>query len=282
LQLPVLPFKGPVLAQALYGDPGCRTFSDLDILISPANFERAKEALAQLGYCPSAELSPATESFWLRNGYERSFDGPGGKNLVELQWALLPKFYAVDLEVEGLLARSGRAIVGEYEMRHLSPEDSVLVLSLHAAKHLWGRMIWLVDIAQALRIEKIDYDLVLANARILGITRILGVTFWLVKNVLEGELPAQAEKIIASDQSVVPLGQEFATRLEHASTYDFASTEYFRLILKLRERRRDQCRYLWRLLWTPGPSDLEAVRLPEPLSPLYRIVRLGRLLRKRY
>jgi hypothetical protein len=282
LQLPVLPFKGPVLAQTLYGDPGRRTFSDLDFLISPADFERAKEALAQLGYSPSADLSPATESFWLRNGYERSFNGPAGNNLVELQWALLPKFYAVDLGVKGLLVRSGRAVVAECEVRCLSPEDSLLVLSLHAAKHLWGRLIWLVDIAQTLRIEKIDYDLVVSNARTLGITRILAVTFWLVKNLIDGEIPTQADEIIASDSFMATLGQQFAARLERASTYDFASTEYFRLILKLRERRRDQLRYLWRLLWTPGPSDLEAVRLPEPLSPLYRIVRLGRLLRKRY
>jgi hypothetical protein len=281
LQLPVLPFKGPVLAQTLYGDPGRRTFSDLDFLISLADFERAKEALANLGYIPSANLNPAIERFWLRNGYERSFDGPAGKNLVDLQWALLPRFYAVDLDVEGLLARSGRAVVAECEVRCLSPEDSLLVLSLHAAKHLWGRLIWLVDIAQTLRIEKIDYDLVLTNARTLGITRILGVTFWLVKNVLAEKIPAQAEKVIATDQSVATLGQQFAARLERAPTYDFASTEYFRLILKLRERRRDQFRYLWRLLWTPGQSDLDTVRLPEPLSPLYRIVRLGRLLRKR-
>jgi hypothetical protein len=282
LRLPVLPFKGPVLAQTLYGDPGLRTFSDLDFLISPADFERAKEALANLGYIPSANLNPAIERFWLRNGCERSFDGPAGKNLVDLQWALLPKFYAVDLEVEGLLARSGRAVVAECEVRCLSPEDSLLVLSLHAAKHLWGRLIWLVDVAQTLRIKKIDYDLVLTNARTLGITRILGVTFWLVKNVLDAEIPAQADDMIATDQSVATLGQEFAARLERAATYDFASTEYFRLILKVRERRRDQLRYLCRLLWTPGPSDLEAVRLPERLSPLYLVVRLGRLLRKRH
>jgi hypothetical protein len=248
LQLPVLPFKGPVLAQTLYGDPGRRTFSDLDFLISPADFERAKAALAQLGYIPSANLNPAIERFWLRNGYERSFDGPGGKNLVELQWALLPRFYAIDLEVDGMLARSGRAVVAECDVRCLSPEDSLLVLSLHAAKHLWGRLIWLLDIAQTLRIEKIDYDLVLTNARTLGITRILGVTFWLVKNVLEEKIPAQAEQLIAHDPSVAMLGPEFASRLERAATYDFVSTEYFRLILKLRERRRDKLRYLWRLL----------------------------------
>jgi hypothetical protein len=279
-QFPVVPFKGPILAQSLYGDSGLRSFSDLDLLISSTDFKRAKEALAEIGYSPAKKFTPAVERFWLQNGYEQSFNGVAGDNLVELQWALLPQFYAVDLRVENLLARSGSVVVAGCQMRCLSPEDSLTVLSLHAAKHLWGRLIWLVDIAGTLRAGNIDYGLVFSNARSLGIARILGVTFWLVKNVLHAELPDAAEEMIASDPAASVLGQEFAARLMRAATYDFASTEYFRLILKLRERRGDRLRYLWRLFWTPGEGDLAALRLPEALFPLYRIVRVGRLMRK--
>jgi hypothetical protein len=279
-QLAVLPFKGPSLAHSLYGDCGLRSFSDLDLLISPSDTDRAKVALAEIGYSPAKNFSPAIERFWLRYGYEQSFDGPAGKNLVELQWALLPKFYAVDLKVDDLLARSVSSIVGGCPMRGFSGEDSLLVLSLHAAKHLWGRLIWLVDIAETLRTTKVNYELVISNARTLGIARILAVTFWLVKNVLDAELPEPAQEMLASDSSAATLGQEFAGRLARGAMYDFASTEYFRLILQLRERRGDKFRYLWRLLWTPGQGDLDAVRLPEALFPLYRIVRVGRLMKK--
>jgi hypothetical protein len=279
-QFPVLPFKGPMLAQSLYGDPGLRSFSDLDLLISSTDFGRAKQALAEIGYSPAKRLDPAAERFWLQNGYEQSFNGAAGDNLLELQWALLPYFYAVDLKVENLLARSGHAVVGGCHMRCLSAEDSVIVLSLHAAKHLWGRLIWLVDIAETLRSGSIDYGLVFSNARSLGIARILGVTFWLVKNVLHAGLPDAAEEMIASDAAASVLGQEFAARLRRAATYDFESTEYFRLILKLRERRGDRLRYFWRLFWTPGEGDLAALRLPEALFPLYRVVRMARLMGK--
>src|ERR1700694_4123304 len=175
-QLRALPYKGPVLAQSLYRDLGLRSFSDLDFLISPADFERAKQALAEIGYRPSGEVNPAIESpaaerSWLRTGYERSFDSVDGKNLVELQWALLPHFYAVDLRVQVLMARAGKTVVGEAEVPCLSPEDSLLVLCLHAAKHLWTRLIWLSDIAETLRsysgIQTIDYSLVFSRARAL-------------------------------------------------------------------------------------------------------------------
>jgi hypothetical protein len=283
-QVRALPYKGPVLAQSLYRDLGLRSFSDLDFLISPADFERAKQALAEIGYRPAADLTPAVERFWLRTGYERSFDGAAGKNLVELQWALLPHFYEVDLSVEDLLARAGRAVVGGCEVPCLSPEDSLLVLCLHAAKHLWTRLIWLSDIAETVRPQSqpqtIDYSLVFSRARALGTARILSVSFWLVKSVLRAELPQAAEEIIAADPQAPVLGSSFAERLARGAAYDFESTQYFRLILKLRERRGDRMRYLWRLVWTPGVGDIAAVRLPEALFPLYRIVRLGRLMRK--
>ncbi len=279
-QLRAVPYKGPVLAQLLYRDLGLRGFSDLDFLISPTDFEHAKLALAEIGYRPGKDISPSVERLWLRTGYERSFDGAAGKYLVELQWALLPRFYGVDLRIEDLLARAGRIVVGQCELPCLSPEDSLLVLCLHAAKHLWTRLIWLSDIAETLRTQAIDYPLAFSRARALGIARILGISFWLVKNVLHSELPNPAAEMVASDPLVPALGSEFAGRLARGAGYDFESTEYFRLILKLRERRGDRWRYLWRLVWTPNVGDIAAVRLPEALFPLYRIVRIGRLIRK--
>ncbi len=288
-QLRAVPYKGAVLAQSLYRNLGLRIFSDLDFLISSVDFERAKQALAEIGYRPAADLTPAVERLWLRNGYERAFDSAAGKNLVELQWALLPHFYGVDLHsddlrVEELMARAGRTVAGGCEMPCLAPEDSLLVLCLHAGKHLWMRLIWLSDIAETLRSQSpaqpIDYSLVVGRARALGIDRILGVSFWLVKNVLRVKLPQAAEGMIAADPRVPALGAEFAARLLRGASYDFESTEYFRLILKLRERRGDRWRYLWRLVWTPGVGDVAAVQLPEALFPLYRIVRMGRLMRK--
>ncbi|MGB9074599.1 MAG: nucleotidyltransferase family protein [Terriglobales bacterium] len=278
-KLRAVPYKGPALAESVYGDLALRNFSDLDFLIAPADFAAAKQALAELGYLPSTALIPEAERIGLRIGYERAFDGPAGRNLVELQWRVLPHFYGVDLSTDGLLARSGRAVLGGREVPALAPEDSLLVLCLHAAKHLWMRLIWVCDIAETLR-QPTDYAQVLDHARSLGMTRILGVSFWLAENLLDAPLPQSAQEVIVGDPEVPVLGREFATRLARGAEYDFESSEYFRLILRLRERRRDRWRYLWRLALTPGAGDVAAVRLPEGLFPLYRVVRLVRLVRK--
>ncbi len=278
--LRAIPYKGPVLAESAYGDVALRNFGDLDFLISPADFERAKQALGELGYRPSKEFSPAVERFGLRNGYERAFDSAAGKYLVELQWRPLPRFYAVDLRVEELLARSGRTSLGGHDMASLWAEDSLLVLCLHAAKHLWMRLIWICDIAETLRTQVVDWGVVCARARTLGIVRMLGVSFWLVQRLFGVDIPGPAQEIADGDSRVRDLGEAFAARLARSATYDFESTEYFRWILRLRERRRDGVRYLWRLTWTPGEGDIATMRLPEALFPLYRVVRAVRLIRK--
>ncbi len=87
----ILPYKGPVLAQALYGNVALRQFTDLDILVHPRDLPGIKVALAELGYSPGLSLGPAAERDHLKSGYEYSFDGARGRNLLEIKWQILPR-----------------------------------------------------------------------------------------------------------------------------------------------------------------------------------------------
>lgn len=279
----VVPYKGPVLAQAAYGDTALRGFTDLDLLIAPADLDRAKLVLAKCGYWPSKEFSPAVERLFLRTGYEISFDCRDAKNLVELQWRLLPPLYAVDrrsgeFAVEDLLARAGTIELCGAQVPCLSPEDSLLAVCVHAAKHLWTRLLWVADTAEIVRAPGIDFATVAKRARALGVARIVGVSLGLAQKLLGCEVPAAARTLTSRDPEEAKLSDEFAQRLRQRAGYNFESTAYFRMIWNLRERNSDRWRYLWRLLWTPGPGDVAAVALPETLFPLYRVVRLGRLM----
>jgi hypothetical protein len=42
-----IPYKGPALAQAIYGDVAMRQFSDLDILIRVSDYDRADRSLCK-------------------------------------------------------------------------------------------------------------------------------------------------------------------------------------------------------------------------------------------
>ena len=74
-----------------------------------------------------------------------------------------------------------------------------------------------------------------------------------------------------------PLAQRILCQIVGDSEFDPESVGYFRLMMDLRERRRDRVSFAWRLLVTPSAGEWSAIRLPALLFPLYRVVRMFRL-----
>lgn len=275
LSIDVMPYKGLPLAEALYGNITLRQSGDIDLIIRAKDLPRVRKAVAELGYTPHALLSDDEERAYLKSGYECAFDGADGRNLLEVQWAIQPRFYAVDFEMDGLFERAVTISVAGYSTKTLSSADLFLVLSAHAAKHVWGRLVWLCDIARIMALPDLDWDWIGAQAKRLGITRIVSVTMLTANRLLEVAVPAEAH--LLRDSLTQVLVEEIQDCMATETAYDVESLSYFRLMMRLRERPADRLRFLGRLILTPGPSEWQAVRLPRPLFPLYRLVRLSRL-----
>jgi hypothetical protein len=272
-----LPYKGIVLAEAFYDDIALRGAGDLDVFVRKRDFTRMKNALPDLGYIARNPVPEIYEQDYLASGYECSFDGAAGKNLLELQWALQPHFYAVDFDMDSLFARAVPATVGGREVRTPSPEDLLLLLSIHAAKHIWSRLIWICDIARILRRQDLDWDWIQSRSREIGVLRILYINLLLANRLLEAPLPATLKSAILADGIASSIAGEVEESMLAGVAYDTQHVSYFRMMLRLRERPIDRIRFLWRLASTPGPGEWQAVRLPQPLFPLYRVIRIGRL-----
>ena len=277
LGIAAMPYKGVALAESMYGDMALRQSGDIDLFIRAQDFVGIKSAVAELGYAPHMPLSPTEERAYLISGYECAFDSDAGRNLLEVQWALQPRFYAVDLTVESLFRRAVSVTVAGREMKMPSPEDLLLILSVHAAKHVWERLIWLCDIAQIIKLPNLNWPWIADQARILGVARILHVTLLLANRLLEATIPASVESATRGDHTAFTLADEIYAQITEDAKCDVESTRYFRLMLRLRERRLDRMKFLQRLVFTPGPSEWKAIRLPAPMFPLYRLVRLSRL-----
>jgi Uncharacterised nucleotidyltransferase len=274
--IPALPYKGALLAQACYDDLALRQFSDLDLLIHPSDLARSKLALRDLGYTPNVSFSAAIERASLASGYELAFDGPLGRNLLELQWRLLPSFYSVDLPVDQLFARAPLTQLSGNHVRTLAPEDLILALCLHAAKHAWARLSWICDIDRTVRSQAIDWSVVEERARQLGIVRVLTIGLRLAEKML-GTPRVDSCAFSAHDAIAESIVEQVERLLLSSSDYDAESLAYFRLMTRSRERITDKLRFLWRLALTPATGDWSAIRLPEAMVPLYRVVRFSRL-----
>jgi putative nucleotidyltransferase-like protein len=273
----VIPYKGLVMSEVYYGDMAMRRSGDMDLFVRRQDVARIKNAVRDLGYTPRVPIPQHAEADYIASGYEYTFDSPAGKNLLELQWALQPRFYAVDFDMDGLFERAVNVTVAGRRVKTPSPEDLLLVLSVHAAKHVWGRLIWLCDIARILKRENLNWDWVQFQARAVGVEMILNITLLLTNRFLATAIPAPIESAIAADRAALAFVEPIAASVVAGVIYEGEKVSYFRLMMRLRERPSDRLRFLTRLTFTPGPGEWEAVRLPKLLFPFYRIVRLARL-----
>ncbi|HTS07203.1 MAG TPA: nucleotidyltransferase family protein [Candidatus Eisenbacteria bacterium] len=272
----VMPYKGLALAESLYGDIALRQTGDIDLLIRAKDVSRARDVLRNLHFVPHLALPERQESAYLQSGYEYMFDAPAGRNLLELQWAAQPSFYAVDLRAEELFERAVPVSVAGRTLKTPSFEDLFIVLSLHAAKHVWAKLIWISDLARIIKLERLDWDQVGSLARHFRIRRILTMNLLLANRLLGVGIPSAAEPLVESGNEA--LAETIEGFMTTGVPFHPESLAYFRFMLQLRENPADRARFLTRLALTPGPGEWNSLRVPDLLFPLYRLVRLSRLI----
>ncbi len=146
-----IPIKGILLAERYYGDPALRPASDMDLLVPRADLARAAPILEYLGYAPTSGQATLLDDHALRFR-ELRFSKVGASPL-ELHLALsrLPGYHtgfagpSVWKRAEVVDCRGVPAL-------YLSRGDELRYLCFHfAAQHAGERLIWLVDIAEAVR-----------------------------------------------------------------------------------------------------------------------------------
>jgi Uncharacterised nucleotidyltransferase len=93
--IPVIPYKGPALAQLLYGDPALRLYGDLDIIVPVAQVAPARHLLVAAGYqqsWPAPTLSARQTAAHLRTKYNYQFRRAAEELAVELHWTVTPSY----------------------------------------------------------------------------------------------------------------------------------------------------------------------------------------------
>ena len=250
-----LPFKGPVLADMLYGDITARDYCDLDILLRKQDIGKAVATLLAAGYSTDLPSDPRQRKAYLRTRYEIHFTAPGAAIPVEIHQAFLPPAYGFSLAPR--LQR--RSFFGR-EIPALAPADLLLVLCAHGAKHAWSEPGLVRDVARLLEISagELGWPDLLRDAAAIGTRRMLLLGLLLAARE-DAPVPAEILSLAQQDRSVVRLAGRIRTR----------GPESHRFFLQTRERFRDKLACCARLALTPNEQDYSLLPLPVFLSPLY-------------
>jgi hypothetical protein len=252
--IPVMALKGIHLAEAVYGNIALRPMGDLDLLVKPEDLARAGTALEKLGYKPfgiGQSIRPDKRHL--------VFHHPQNGLRVDLHWTLLEDRYRFRIDTEGCWARSQKLVLGEQEVRGLSPEDLLLHLCLHAAATIFAlRLGMLCDLQQLINHygEKLDWGRIVDRTRQWGAARAVTLICHLTRDLLKAPIPPEALRAIkpaAFDPGYLAQAREYILAGEHQSPP----------VARLREAAAltDRIAIIWGSLWIPRAE----------LAPLYRV-----------
>lgn len=251
-----IPFKGPTLGAAVYGNLALRAFSDLDVLVRPADVLRAQAMLVTHGYRPRLELTGARGIVARRLGREATFTRRDGAVTVELHWDVAPWFFACPVDLVGMFARREPLALAGRTVSTLAAEDLLLVLCIHASKHLWARLQWIGDLAELVRVRPgLDWNRVRDYAHRSGALRMLRLGLRLARDLLGAVLPEAMDQEVDRDSASAALAAQVVERLPEEPLTPVTGFEELWFHLRARERPRDRVRYCLRLPLTPSERD---------------------------
>ena len=162
----LITLKGAALTELLYGDPGLRPLSDIDIIIKESDWPAACEILKHMSYTSPTQRLRLLPPKLTRYDVEAHVQlvAPAG-TCLEFQFDLFTLGIGM-LDMDGVWRRSRDAVIAGARVRTLGPEDQLLHLLVHANRHGCSRLKWLVDITEYLRQEpEIDWDILVSIAR---------------------------------------------------------------------------------------------------------------------
>lgn len=175
--IPLVAYKGVPLARTLYGDAALRPSGDIDVMVHPDNMERASALLLEQGWVFEREWEihrNFVKSYW------------GNDIVVEMHWVS-------QREGEYYLPpeRLWQEIHPTADGWDFTPEMTLFIIMLHAARHSFTPYRQMIDIAHAVVKwgDTLDWQRLLDLAIEADALYIVAVVLALVHRDLEAPLP---------------------------------------------------------------------------------------------
>jgi hypothetical protein len=270
-------FKGPVLAAMAYGSIEMRQFVDLDVLVHQSDLPRVAEILSADGY-----LSPHRRREGLATGYfqeyEDAFFAAKGLGAVDVHWNLMPRAFRFAPDEQAMWRRAHEMKLEFGTVTAIAPEDLLLYICVHAAKHGWVALGSICDVAETIRTRPgIDLKAILDEAAALGSRRIFLTGIYLAHELVGAPIPAELVAAARDDGSVKALATRVAGGIFSKGGEGRTAFDPWAIPIRSIEGSRARIHYIAHRLMAPTMGDYELIPLPRTMFPLYWLIRPFRM-----
>jgi len=188
-----VPLKGPILAQLLYGSPGDRHSSDLDILIQNEKVERIIHITQESGFTlftPRQGLSKSKWDYYSKHLKHFGLINRDQRVMVEIHTRLEDSLVLTSDDMEQLLKGMINIEVGGRSYSSMNINNTFLYLIIHGSTHLYKRLFWLRDISVAIAQWDLNHQKIISDAKTMKIERLLGLSLILVQEFFNTKIPS--------------------------------------------------------------------------------------------
>lgn len=245
--VPVVAFKGPVLAGRAYGDVCLRQYYDLDLLTAPDALEPLEALLEGRGYRPARSLGEIRRSLFLY--FERQMPYVRGERTlkVDVHTGLAPRRFLPAETASEYHDRSVRDVVEGESIPVFALPDALIAACLHGAKHRWEALRLILDVA-ALAREASARDWVRLRERSQGEMdpRLVRVGLALAREIVHADLPEEVVRWMSEDGVIAEIVGRVRDRLPRVHRRSEGRLRRIATHLKMRER------WDWRLYYLTG------------------------------
>ncbi len=221
--IPMIALKGAHLAELVYGNIALRPMSDVDLLVKRTDLTRVEDKLMQIGYVPTESHRQIAE-----DNHHFTYRSPNGELSVEIHWNFLPSMYPFNIDIDEQWKRSRPAIIAGVQVSVLCPEDLILLLCLHASKHLFEMGLkHLCDIFESIRHygNEIDWKQTHLRSRQWGAVKCVYLTLRLARESLGASVPEDLLKAIQPpdfDERFMVLAKDQIFSYRHQLSHDLS------------------------------------------------------------
>jgi len=276
-----VPFKGPVLAETVYGEIGFRSFIDLDILVSREDAVQARNLLIENGFSLTAEIPENQieryldcENFFTL--YDKSW-----KINIDLHWEITGRYSLKPIYLESIYNRLEKVKLVDQDVFSLGFEDLLIYLCIHGSSHCWEKLELICSVAEIVKSGKIDdWAALEKKAGRLRCRKMLYAGLGLAEDLFEVNLPEGVEKRIRKTWFMNTLKKQIHNKLFYGKipfseklSWRFSFFHFF-----IRDSLFDAVKYSLRMFFRPTIREWINYPLPSKFLFLYYILRPFRII----
>jgi len=276
-----VPFKGPVLAEMVYGDIALRRFGDLDILVNKHHAFKAIRILEDYGFRPEINLNK--KQIFAYAGKKSSIELTGNMSglAVDMHWEMSGSYTFYPMDLSRMETHLIKVNIAGKTINQPCAEDLLIYLCLNGARDCWQDMESVSALAGLIQSHpEPDGMRLMQLSSTLRCQRSVGLGLFLACDIFHVSLPKYMMTLVEKDPVIPELAETVYNSFFNENNGTDAAkvnSKFSAFHFRVRDRWSEKIRYGKYLLLGATAREWENFPVPAKLCFVHSILRPARL-----